>query len=258
MSMRRVISMALFIVLAFLPMQAQMRGGRGGGGSFHGGGGYHAGGAVASRGPVGMYRAAPQYPVRSVNRWGFYGGFHFGGHFYPHRHFYGYPAYYYPYYAYAYPYYAYPSYGVGVYGDYSSNSADSTYMQQLSNQVNSLSAEMQQLRDENDNLRDYIAERSAPVAIPDRRIPPSVAAPLQPDQPATQRQTQQEKPSIPTVLAFKDGHTVDAPNYAIVDNTIWVLTGKRATKVPLSQLDLEKTRQLNEQRGIEFAAPPAQ
>ena len=262
MNMRRAISVVVFVALALLPLQAQ-RGARGGGGGFHGGGGYRGGGAGASRGSGGSYRPAPQYPVRSqVPSYGGY-GHGYSGSYYGHNdhryqhHRYGYYAYpyYYPSYGYI---YSYPAYDLGFYSDYSSTSDNTAYQQQLSNQVSSLSAEMQQLRDENDSLRDYIAEHNAPVAAPDRRVPPSVSAPLQPDQPMAQRSTEPEKPVIPTVLVFKDGHTLDAPNYAIVDGTIWVLTGQRATKVPLAQLDLEKTKQLNEQRGVEFAAPPAQ
>jgi len=273
--MRRAVSIALFALLAFLPLQAQ-RGARGGGSggfrggaSFHGGGGvYRGGGAVAFRGGTGgtYHAVAPRYPIRTqVPNGGNYGhGYGWGGYNYHHHYYYGYygyPGYYYPYYGYAYgypyAYSAYPFYDLGFYSDYSNNTDQTNaYADQLSNQVNSLSAEMQQLRDENDNLRDYIAEHNAPPAYPDRSVPPSVSGPLQPQQPVAQRQP--EKPSIPTLLVFKDGHTMDAPNYAIVGSTVWVLTGQRATKVPLSELDLQKTQDVNEKRGVEFTAPTSE
>ena len=45
--------------------------------------------------------------------------------------------------------------------------------------------------------------------------------------------------------------------YAIVGETVWVLTGQRAMKYPLSQIDVDKTFAENQQRGIEFTIPPA-
>lgn len=247
MRMRSLISLVVFAALALLPLQGQMRGGRAAGGGFRGG----------------AYHAAPSYPIRSQvqshhpNDFAYNWGLHNYDHDHDNFHHRGYYGYYYPSYGYtyAYPYYAYPSYGVGSYGDYANNNAQSNaYTQQLANQVNSLSAQMQQLRDENDNLRDYIAEHNRqPEAGPNRSVPPSVSAPLRPQQPVAQPQ----KPSgPPTELVFKDGHTIDAPNYAIVGNTLWVLNDQRAKKIPLSELDLEKTKQVNEQHGVEFTGPP--
>lgn len=267
MRMRSLISLVVFAALALLPLQGQMRGGRAAGGGFRGGA-YHGGavrGAAPFRGAAGGHHAAPSCPIRSQvqshhpNDFAYNWGLHNYDHDHDrdnfhHRRYYGY---YYPSYGYtyAYPYYAYPSYGVGSYGDYANNNAQSNaYTQQLANQVNSLSAQMQQLRDENDNLRDYIAEHNRqPEAGPNRSVPPSVSAPLQPQQPVAQPQ----KPSgPPTELVFKDGRTIDAPNYAIVGNTLRVLNDQRAKKIPLSELDLEKTKQVNEQHGVEFTGPP--
>lgn len=277
---------SLFLLLAFLPMSAQMRGGRaGGGGGFHGsvarGGGFRSAPATVYRGaPVRVYRGGPatfyhapnsagivrrQVPMR---HWGVgfgfgYGGYGYGGYgyrpygFHHHHHDYDdYPYYGYPY---AYSYYPYGYYGgysvydPSLYSDYSyySNgySNDNAYAQQtqqLSDQVSSLSQQMQDLREENDNLRDYIAEHNAaPAPSPDRRIPPSVAQPLQPPEP----------PAPPTTLVYKDGHTVEIHSYAIVGNALWILSEKHATKVPLADLDLDKTQSVNEQHGVEFTAP---
>jgi len=58
-----------------------------------------------------------------------------------------------------------------------------------------------------------------------------------------------------TVLVYRDGHTEEVQNYAIVGKTIWVFSEARARKVPLSDLDLAATKRDNEDRGIEFVVP---
>ena len=258
--MRRVLIAALFVWLAILPVQAQ-RGGRGGAG-----GGYRGGGGIASRGSMSpAFHAAPggSFGVRSqvaARHWG--GGIGVGfanGYGRPFHHYPRFYSYYYPY-VYAYPYAYYPAYDFGFYDDYYSNNdneASYAQQQQLNAEIGSLDQQMQELRDENDSLRNYIAERNAPApATPDRSIPPSVAAPLQPQSSA--QPEPQPKPSPSAVLVYKDGRTVEAPNYAIVDGTVWVLSGQRATKIPLSEIDLTKTRQENEKRGVEFTVPGEQ
>jgi hypothetical protein len=258
--MRRAISMLVFAALALLPLEAQVRGGRAAGGGFRGGA-YHGGavrGASPFRGAARGYHAAPSYPIGSqvqshypnnfAYNWGLHDYDHGRDHDrFHHRRYYGY---YYPSYGYtyAYPYYGYPLYDLGFYGDYANNNEQSNaYTQQLANQVNNLSAQMQQLRNENDSLRDYIAEHNRqPEAGPSQSVTPPVSEPSQPQKPS----------GPPTELVFKDGHTIDAPNYAIVGNTLWVLNDQRAKKIPLSELDLQKTKQLNEQRGVEFTGPP--
>jgi len=195
-----------------------------------------------------------QVPSWRGGRGGF--GFEFGGREFRHHHF-RYPLIY-PY-GYGYPYYgAYSFYDPGYYGGYYSNysnydSNDYSQQQQLqlSNEVSSLDQQMRQLRDENDELRDYVARHNNSTQWPDRSIPPSMKQPLQPDSPVASRPTQ----GPATVLAYRDGRRVEARNYAIVGETLWVLSGERALKIPLSELDLDKTIQENEQRGVEFTAP---
>lgn len=62
-------------------------------------------------------------------------------------------------------------------------------------------------------------------------------------------------PSQPTLLVFKDGHKLEVGNYAIVEQTLVDLTPGHARKVPLATLDLEATREENEDRGIVFQIP---
>jgi hypothetical protein len=44
-------------------------------------------------------------------------------------------------------------------------------------------------------------------------------------------------------------------NYAIVGETLWIVTEERARKVPISDLDIPATRKANEDRGVDFRLP---
>ena len=61
--------------------------------------------------------------------------------------------------------------------------------------------------------------------------------------------------STPTLLVFRDKHTQEVQNYAIVGGTLWIFSEQRATKLPLSWLDIEATTKANEERGIDFQVP---
>lgn len=64
-------------------------------------------------------------------------------------------------------------------------------------------------------------------------------------------------PAPATVLVFKDGHTVEAVNYAIVGTTLFDLTPGHSRRVPLADLDLDATRKKNDDRGVTFDLPPS-
>jgi hypothetical protein len=57
------------------------------------------------------------------------------------------------------------------------------------------------------------------------------------------------------VLVFRDKHTQEVQNYAIVGKTIWVFDETRAAKFPLADLDIPATTKANEDRGIDFKTP---
>lgn len=58
-----------------------------------------------------------------------------------------------------------------------------------------------------------------------------------------------------TVLVFRDKHTQEIQNYAIVGNTLWVFTEQRAWKIPIANLDVPATTRANEDRGADFQLP---
>lgn len=62
----------------------------------------------------------------------------------------------------------------------------------------------------------------------------------------------------PTTLVFKDGHTIDVGNYAIVGQTLFDMTPGHSRHVPLSELNLEATRQKNDDHGVLFQLPQNQ
>ena len=76
----------------------------------------------------------------------------------------------------------------------------------------------------------------------------SVAAP--PADPTIPAQEQE-----PTILVFRDGHKHELRNYVIVGQMLWDFSAKPTRKIPLADLDLDTTRKLNEDRGVEFVLP---
>ena len=149
---------------------------------------------------------------------------------------------------YAFPYYYYGTYWDGLYGDeywnpyysfgpysYDPNVGSSTYTD-LSNQLGNMNLQLQQLRDENESLLSELDQSRAPAAPTSAQSSSTGVAPT-------------------TVLVFNDGHQKEIQNYAIVGQTLWILSDARATKIPLADLNLKQTIKTNEDRGVEFLGP---
>ena len=66
-----------------------------------------------------------------------------------------------------------------------------------------------------------------------------------------------DPPQAPTLLVFKDGHKLEVGNYAIVGPTLFDLTPGHPRRITLADLDLEATRQQNDDRGVTFQLPPS-
>ncbi len=73
--------------------------------------------------------------------------------------------------------------------------------------------------------------------------------------PPPQTQAATERPRIPTVLVFRDGHRIEIQNYAIVRQTLWVVDEKAANKISIADLDLDATQNENRGRGVRFPLP---
>src|SRR6185369_2838651 len=170
---------------------------------------------------------------------GSFGGFHrpvFGSRHFHHRAFlgsvfpgyygyYGYPAYY------GGDFYSTPNYYPG-YDYYGSSYSSPAYSAQ--NDIAQQQQDIDRLEDEVARLREQ--RETQPQAREDSGL-------------------QTETPSQPTLLVFRDKHTQEVQNYAIVGGTLWIFSEQRATKLPLSWLDIEATTQANDDRGVNFQLP---
>lgn len=70
---------------------------------------------------------------------------------------------------------------------------------------------------------------------------------------ATPLRTAPDQP--PTILVYRDGHTVEVKNYAIIGDTLYDYSTGSRRKIALSDLDLAATQKQNDDRGIDFRVP---
>ena len=131
--------------------------------------------------------------------------------------------------------YSYPAWSYGYPGWYDSSSYPAA---NYSPSDSGDSERIEQQQAEIDRLHDEIAElreqRDTRAAAP---RPPA------------------ESESQPTEFVFRDKHTEEVKNYAIVGESLWVLNAGRARRIPLSELDVAATKKANEDRGVEFKTP---
>jgi TolA-binding protein len=135
-----------------------------------------------------------------------------------------------------------------------------------------LTAQVQQLRSEVDQLQQQVSRLSSVVEQLQgaRSEPETVVAPARSGKktpPAAAKKTtvsiapartvtpETEEKTPLTVLVFQDGHRVEARNYAIVGQTLWIYTEQDSKKVPLADLDVNATKSANSDRGIVFQVP---
>jgi hypothetical protein len=164
---------------------------------------------------LGMGFRRPFVPRRFV-RHGFRSGF---SPFY--FGYYGYPAYYA---GYSYSSLdAYPAYD--YYAPYPPQSGNDLAQQQQQRDIDRLEDEVSRLREERESRED--ARRKPTVEVK----------------------------STPTLLVFRDKHTQEVQNYAVVGGTLWLFSEQRATKLPLSWLDIDATTKANDERGVDFRLP---
>jgi hypothetical protein len=64
-----------------------------------------------------------------------------------------------------------------------------------------------------------------------------------------------EAPQPTTLLVFKDGHSIELGNYAIIGATLFDLTPGHTRKVAFADIDLPATQHQNDDRGVTFALP---
>jgi hypothetical protein len=250
----------LAIILTAATAEAQ-RGGGGfhggggfGGGGFHGGGGFRGGGfhgggfhnaAPIVRPGFGVHPGfAPRGFVNPAFRPGFHsgvvvgpgfrGGFGFGfGHVRPFGSsvfvspFFGFGAPFYPYAPVA-PFYSQPIYSAPMY-----IAPDQTVTTSRYQTTDDLRTQVQQLTNEVQQLRAELAARGgqSPQATASGQKPPSIT------------------------LILKDGRRIDAPGYALVGTTLWVFDSDTASKIPVSDVNIDATQKENQKRGLDIVFP---
>src|SRR5262245_39731625 len=250
----RVLSVFVAIILMAGTLEAQRGGGggfHGGGGGFHGGGfrgggGFHGGGF---RGAAPFVRpgfgAHPGFVVRPgfgprpfvgpAFRPGFHSSIVFGPRFHPGFRTFGSsvvisPFFGFPFFPYApvVPLYSQPIYSAPAYippdqtltmNGYQTSNDLRTQVQQLTNEVQQLQAEL---------------------AAKGNQAPPTSTS-------------GQKPPSITLIL--KDGRRIDAPGYAAVGTTLWVFDSDTASKIPISDVNIDATQKENLKRGVNIVFP---
>jgi hypothetical protein len=107
------------------------------------------------------------------------------------------------------------------------DSSPVAYQEELSGQVERLTDEVERLREEG-------ASREQPRQAMLQSKPPF-----------------EDKAATPVVV-FRDGQRSEVQNFAVVGQTLWVFTVQRAQKIRISDLDVEATKEVNADRGIDF------
>jgi len=86
------------------------------------------------------------------------------------------------------------------------------------------------------------------------------SAPTQTKRPVASTRTQAPSELPAAVLVFRDGHREEAAKYTIVGTTIYLKedywsTGAWTRKIPIAELNLAATLQVNQDRGANFSLP---
>jgi hypothetical protein len=255
--MRRLLTLAAFLLIfAMVPVCAQ-RGGHSSSGSHggfsggHGGGGLagHSGFAAHTSGSVGFgsshfnSRMSPlagsHYALGSRYGSSFGRGEHahsrgrrFNRDGFRNRGCYGCLAYGYPYYGFYDPYFYDPYWWSDSYSSYDEDAARD---RELASEMNRENLEEQR------SLRD-----------PDQR---QYSRPMTRQSDTQSRADTRAENDPPTVLIFRDQQQREIQNYAIVGQTIWNFAQQRTEKIPLSAIDIPATIKANDDRGVDFRLP---
>jgi len=244
--MRRLLTFAaFFLTVSVVPVCAQRGGGHASGGSHgsmsssHGGFSGHSGFVGHSMGAVNGSHFSSNLVMHPGSHFGSRSGSHFGsgtrffsrgdrfrnGRFGFRNRCIG---------CFGYPYYGYYA-GIDPYWWWDTYPSDDAEQRQLASEMNAENLEEQQgLREQDQDL--YAQRMPRP-----RQAQPSGSEKAEND-PAT-------------VLIFRDQHTREIQNYAIVDEMLWIFTPTRIEKVSLAALDVPATIQANENRGVDFRLP---
>jgi outer membrane murein-binding lipoprotein Lpp len=118
-------------------------------------------------------------------------------------------------------------------------------VERLSQQVDRLSNEVKSLQGPKPLPAKTTRSKTAPAPVVASTVTEPASAPAQ------------NVETIPiTVLVFRDGRRVETRNYAIVGESIWVYTELESKKYRVADLDVEATKKVNSDEGVQFQLPP--
>ncbi|HEY1660344.1 MAG TPA: hypothetical protein VGG14_18475 [Candidatus Sulfotelmatobacter sp.] len=248
--MRCLSAIAVFLLVAALPLSAQRGGGHASGGS-HGGfsghaggfsgghsfGGFHSGSSFAprsfsrgfSRGPIASRGFSRGFNNRGFNRGGT--RFHIGAYGFRNN-CYGYNCGY----GYGYPYLGG---GIDPYWWWD-NDSDNGYDPSAPYNYD-------------DGMANQMYQQGIPMRPPQSDDQNSSAH----SAPQPQQQPERTELSTPTVLIFRDQHREEVQNYAIVGETLWTFAPQKTRKISLDDIDIPATQKANDERGLDFRVPGA-
>jgi hypothetical protein len=102
--------------------------------------------------------------------------------------------------------------------------------------INALTRRIQQLNETVQLLQAQITAAQTPQQLP----AVEVKAPAS------------ERPAEPVTLILKNGNCIAAQGYAIMGQTLWILTPGGSQRIALSDLDIAATQRANSTRGVLF------
>jgi hypothetical protein len=145
-------------------------------------------------------------------------------------------------YPYTYPFPYTPPLGSPYYpATYPGTYIDPSIVQSYDNTTDNLVDEVQQLRNQVQQLTDELTMTRAYAVEPE----PAVCCNPEPPEP----------PGPPSVLVFNNGQRIETRGYAISGTRVWALDDNSVRKFSLSELNVPQTQIENERRGIDFKLP---
>jgi hypothetical protein len=128
-------------------------------------------------------------------------------------------------------------------------------------QIQQLRADVERLSEQVDRLNNEVKSLQGPKPLPAKTTRSKTAtAPVgvtTVKEPVSAPVPAQNVETIPiTVLVFRDGRRVETRNYAIVGESIWVYTELESKKYRVADLDVEATKKVNSDEGVQFQLPP--
>jgi hypothetical protein len=128
-------------------------------------------------------------------------------------------------------------------------------------QIQQLRADVERLSEQVDRLNNEVKTLQGPKPLPAKttrsKTAPTPVAVTTVKEPVSAPAPAQNVETIPiTVLVFRDGRRVETRNYAIVGESIWVYTEQESKKYRVADLDVEATKKVNSDEGVQFQLPP--